>query len=279
MDVPVPARLVRLARRTDLPEEATDLLHALATDPEGVFAAGAEGSPPLGLAAGAVRGDVLQVVHLEVTQPARGKGVGPALWDAVRSYGASRGARSPEFFRPADEATLGFLLGAGLPVRGVALRLRASSLRAAEAPRLPLAPLPPGAPLTGWVADLDQETRGFPRTADWGVWARRGTELFTARRRGRPVAIGALTFAPRHVTLGPIAGGTPDAAAELLLALAAEALRRGAVRIEVTLPSEARHPLAEALGAGFRIARSFPLIGGRIRGDLRRYVASSTAFF
>jgi hypothetical protein len=68
-------------------------------------------------------------------------------------------------------------------------------------------------------------------------------------------------------------------AAEILLALAAEAARRGTAEIEVTLPSEARVSLAKALRTGFRLVGSFPLLGGRARGDLRRYVASSTAFF
>ena len=35
---------VRPARESDLPAEAPDLRHALATDPEGLFAAGADGT-------------------------------------------------------------------------------------------------------------------------------------------------------------------------------------------------------------------------------------------
>jgi len=279
VNVPGPPDFIRPAQATDVPETAADLLHALATDPEGVFAAGREGTAVLGLAAGAVRADVLSVVHLEVARAARGKGAGAALWAAVWSYGASRGARTVEFLQPADEATLGFLLGMGLPVRGVALRLRASSPRLPAASQLLLTPMPQGAPLTGWVADLDRETRGFPRSADWSFWARRGSELFAARRRGRPVAIGALTLTPKHAALGPIASATPETASELLLALAGEAIRRKAVRMEVTLPSEARLLLAAALRAGFRLVGSFPLLGGRSRGDLRKYAASPTAFF
>lgn len=233
----------------------------------------------MGLAAGVVREDVLQVVHLEVARAARGKGAGPALWKSVRAYGASRGARSTEFARPADEATLGFLLGAGLPVRGLALRLRATTLRPSGESPVPFAPLPPGAPLSGWVADLDRETRGFSRAADWSYWIRRGTELFAARSRGRPVALGAMTLDGRRARLGPVVAGRPEFAAQLLLALSGEALGRGAGEIEVVLPSEARLAVTEALGAGFRLAGSFPVLGSRVRGDLRRYVASPTAFF
>ena len=279
MTPPRPVVPVRPVRVTDLPKESTDLLHAYATDPEGVFAAGPDGPPPLGLAAGVVRGDVLQVVHLEVARAARGKGTGPALWNAVRAYGAARGARSVEFARSADEATLGFLLGTGLPVRGLALRLRATALRPSAGSPLPLAPLPPGVPLSGWVADLDRETRGFPRGVDWSYWARRGTDLYAARRRGRPEGLGALTLAGRQALLGPVAAARPEAAAQVFLALAAEAFGRGAKEIDSVLPSEARFLVTEALRAGFRLAGSFPVLGGRLRGDLRRYAASPTSFF
>lgn len=270
---------VRPARESDLPREATDLRHALVTDPEGLFAVGAEGAAPEGLAAGAVRGDLLQIVHLEVSRSARGHGVGAALFSAVRAYGASRGARGIEFAQPADEATLGFLLGIGLPIRGVAVRLRTRSIRAgAEAP-LHLVPVPPGAPLSGWVADLDRETRGFARTPDWAFWARRDDALFSTRRRGRPEAIGALAVTGREVAVGPVAAATPEAAAGLLVALAAEATRRGAAAVRVTLPAEARLLLERALGCGFRVEGTFPLLSSRARGDFRRYAASPTAFF
>jgi GNAT superfamily N-acetyltransferase len=270
---------VRPLRDPELLGTTADLRHAILTDPDGVFVAGEEGTVALGLAAGAVRGDVLQVVHLEVARAARGRGVGTALWGAVRSYGASRGVRVVEFARPADEATLGFLLEAGLPVRGVAFRLRARSPRVRTTPVPPITLLPTGSALTGWVADLDRETRGFPRSVDWSHWSRHGSQLFVARLRGRPVAIGAMTATPFGAALGPVAAATPEAASGLLLALAREALVRGTPRIEATLPAEARFPLAEALRAGFRLAGSFTLLGGRSRGDLRRYTASPTAFF
>jgi hypothetical protein len=270
---------IRPAREQDLPEEAADLRHALATDPEGLFAAGAEGEPPQGLAAGAVRGDVLQVVHLEVPRSARGRGAGGALFSAVRSYGAARGARGIEFARSADGATLGFLLGLGLPVRGVAVQLVTRSLRKGDASLPLLVPVPAGAPLSGWVADLDRETRGFPRTPDWAFWARHGAALYSTRRRGRPEAIGAMTAEKEEATVGPVSAATPEAAASLLLALAGEAARRGARVIRVTLPAEARLPLERALAGGFRVEGTFPLLSSRVRGDLRRYVASPSPFF
>lgn len=279
MTAATPLLPVRSARESDLPKDAADLRHALATDPEGLFAVGTEGEAPEGLAAGAVRGEVLQIVHLEVSRSARGRGVGAALFAGVRAWGASLGARGIEFARPADEATLGFLLGLGLPVRGVAVRLRARSIRAGSEAPLLLVPVPPGAPLSGWVADLDRETRGFARGPDWAFWRRQGEELFSTRRRGRPEAIGALSVRGREATVGPVAAATPEAAAGLLVSLALEAVRREAGVIRVTVPAEARLLLERTLGCGFHVEGTFPLLSSRARGDLRRYAASPTAFF
>ncbi len=279
MRIEAPAVPVRPAREEELPPGAEDLRHALATDPDGVFAAGESGKPPLGLAAGVARGETLSIVHLDVAPRARGRGVGGALFAALRSYGASRGTRAVEFAREGDAAALGFLLGAGLPVRGLALLLRARTPVPARGSAAALHPVPPGAPLSGWVAALDRETRGFSRTADWAFWTRRGTELFSARRGGRPEGIGGLTLGRGRAFLGPVEASTPAATAEILLALAAEARRREAAELLVTLPGEARVPLQAALAAGFRLAGTFPLLGGRWRGDPRRYAASGTAFF
>ena len=279
MSVSVPSVPVHPAREEDLPPEAGDLLHALATDPEGVVVARDEvRGVVLGLAAVVARGDVLSLVHLDVTRAARGKGVGVALFSAVRAYGASRGTRRLAFAREADDATLGFLLGEGLPVRGLALRLRARSFPPGDA-AIPLSPLVAGAPLSGWVAALDRETRGFSRTADWSWWMRHGTEAFAARRGGRPEGVGAMRLDGRQAFLGPVEADTPAAAAALLIALAAEARRRGASEILITLPAEARLLLTEALRAGFRLAGTFPILAGPAPGDLRRYAASPTAFF
>jgi len=279
VSAPPPSVPVHPAREEDLPPGASDLLHALATDPEGVLVARDEARGlVLGLAAGVARGDVLSLVHLDVTRAARGKGVGVALFSAVRAYGASRGTRTLEFAREADGAALSFLLDAGLPVRGLALRLRARSFPPGDA-AIPLSPLAVGTPLSGWVAALDRETRGFSRTADWSWWMRRGTETFAARRGGRPEGVGAMTLDGRRASLGPVEATTPAVAAALFLALAAEARRRGASEILITLPAEARLLLAEALRAGFRLAGTFPVLAGRVPGDLRRYAASPTAFF
>ena len=276
---PIP---VRPAEERDLPRGEAELCHALATDPDGLFAASDGSGPLLGLAAGVVRGDVLVLLHLDVAARARGRGAGHALFAAVRAYGASRGARHLEFLRPAEPETLGFLLSTGLAVRGLGLRLRASLRGAATAPAVPaevLVPVAAGAPLAGWVADLDRETRGHARAADWSAWMQRGTEVLALRRRGRPEALGALFVAGGAARLGPVEARTPAAAAEMIPLLVAAARERGASSAALTLPDGARLPLAVAFRERFRLEAAFPLLASRPRGDFRRYAASPTPLF
>ena len=276
---PVP---VRIAEEEDLPRGAVDLRHALATDPDGLFAASDETGPLLGLAAGAVRGDVLVVLHLDVAARARGRGAGQALFAAVRAYGAARGARHLEFLRPAEPETLGFLLSTGLGVRGLGLRLRATLRSAAVAPAAPpgtLVPVAAGAPLVGWVADLDRETRGHARAADWAAWMHRGAAVLALRKNGRPEALGALFIAGDAAALGPIEARTPAGAAEMIPLLVAAAQERGAASATLTLPDGASLPLAAAFRERFRLETTFPLLANRPRGDFRRYAASPTPLF
>jgi len=273
---PVP---IRPAVERDLPREAADLHHALATDPEGLFAASEGDGPLLGLAAGAVRGEVLVVLHLDVAARARGRGAGHALFAAVREYGAARGARHVEFMRPAEPETLGFLLSTGLPVRGLALMLRASLRTAPAAPAESLVPVAAGAPLAGWVADLDRETRGHARPADWDAWMHRGAAVLALRRRGRPEALGAIFVTGSAAALGPVEAKTPAAAAEMVPLLLAEARARGASSATLTLPDGARLLLTAAFRARFRLRAVFPILSSRPRGDFRRYAASPTAWF
>ena len=273
---------VRPAEEKDLPRGAADLRQALVTDPAGLFAASEEGGPLLGLAGGAVRGDVLVVLHLDVEARGRGRGAGRALFAAVREYGASRGAHHLEFMRPAGPETLGFLLSTGLPFRGLALQLRGSLLRAATSPAVPagvLVPVTAGAPLAGWVADLDRETRGHARPADWDAWMHRGAAVLALRRKGRPEALGALFMTDDVAAIGPVEAKTPSAAAEMIPLLVAEARERGAASATLTLPDGARLPLAAAFRARFRLESVFPLLASRPRGDFRRYAASSTPLF
>jgi GNAT superfamily N-acetyltransferase len=272
---------VQSALEEDLPRAVGDLRHALATDPDGLFAARDGSGAVLGLAAGAVRGDVLLILHLDVAQRARGRGIGRALHAAVGAYGAARGAHQLEFLRPAEAETLGFLLSTGLPVRSVALKLRVTLRRpeAAPSPGGELVPVGPGAPLGGWVADLDRETRGHARGVDWNVWLRRGVSVVSLRRKGRPEAVGALTMTAKSAAIGPIEGRTPAAAAEILPLLLTEARRLGALSATLTVPADAAALLGAALKARFRLESSFPLLASRLRGDFRRYAASATAFF
>ena len=276
---PVP---VRLAEERDLPRGEADLRHALATDPDGLFAASDDAGPLLGLAAGVVRGDVLVVLHLDVATRARGRGTGHALFAAVRAYGAARGAGHLEFLRPAEPETLGFLLSTGLAVRGLGLRLRATLRGAAATPAAPpgtLVPVAAGAPLAGWVADLDRETRGHARAADWAAWMHRGAAVLALRRKGRPEALGTLFVTGDAAALGPIEARTPAGAAEMIPLLVAAARERGAASATLTLPDGARLPLAAAFRERFRLETTFPLLASRPRGDFRRYAASPTPLF
>lgn len=271
-----PSFSVHPAGPKDLEGAGDDLAHAAATDPDGVFLARSEAGVELGRASGVVRGDTLQLVHLFVAGKARGRGVGRALFDAVRAYGVSRGARALETVASSDPATLAFLLRRALPVRTLALRLEAPGA-GAPAPRDALVPVAAAA-LAGWVADLDRETRGFSREKDWARWLRRpGGGVYALKRRGRPEALGALHASSSIVTLGPVEARTPEAGAALLEALFLRAAESPRVRLD--LPAEARVLVDTAFALGFRLTASLPVLSARPRGDLRRYAASGTALF
>jgi hypothetical protein len=122
----------------------------------------------------------------------------------------------------------------------------------------PLALVGPGAPLSGWIAALDRETRGFARPRDWGRCAE-GGRLVSLKRGGRPVALGAWQegASGSATPLGPIAAKTPEAASDLFSLLAA---RSSGKRLSLALPEEARMLLLAA-------------------GALRRYGGGGGRFF
>jgi hypothetical protein len=139
----------------------------------------------------------------------------------------------------------------------------------------PLSPVGPGAPLSGWIAALDRETRGFARPRDWGRRAAAG-QVVSLRRGGRPVALAAWDEGPRATTLGPIAARTPEAAADLLALLAA---RSAGKLLSLALPAEARTLLLAAGALGFRAVWTRALLTDRRRGDFRRYAGGGGRFF
>jgi hypothetical protein len=181
---------------------------------------------------------------------------------------------------PDEPSSLAFFLHAGLSVRALVLGLEAVALGGPGAPEVParggpLVPVGPGAPLSGWIAALDRETRGFARPRDWGRMAADG-RLVSLKRGGRPVALGAWHEGAKETALGPIAAKTPEAAADLLPLLAAQSSGR---RLSLALPAEARTLFLAAGALGFRAASTRALLTDRRRGDLRRYGGGGGRFF
>ncbi len=271
---------IRSGRPPEAGPDEPDLQHALATDPDGFFVVAAPDGPPLGRAAGVVRGDALQIVHLSVEVGARGRGIGRALFEAVRAYGASRGARRVEVLAPAEPpSAAGFLLRLGLPVRALVMRLEVSGREGSGPARGVLAPVPPGAGLTGWVADLDRVTRGFPRSPEWSRWIRAGDEVLAFKRLGRPEGISALLERQGAALIGPVAARSPAAAADLLGLMTARARAARLSPLLLAVPADDRSLLGAAFSLGYRASGLSLLFGGSKSGDLRRYSGSVTPFF
>ena len=230
---------------------------------------------PVGSALAVVREDALLLLALSVTAECRGQGIGSALLAAARAYGAARGARALDVLVPEDPSTLAFFLRAGLSVRSLILDLTSETSAAAAPSGSSLDPVPAGPSLYGWVATLDRETRGFARPREWARWAQEG-RVFSWRRSGRPVAVGAWQSGPAGIALGPIAARTPEGAADFLPLLTS---RAGGVRFSLALPAEARALLVAAGHLGFRPVSTRVLLGERRRGELRRYAGGGGVFF
>ena len=261
----------RPARAGDWPKAAPDAA-LLATDPDGVLVAASPDGRILGRAAAAAREDALLIARLEVAPESRGRGVGRALLSAVRAYGVSRRARALEALAATGADGVAFLLRAGLSLRTLVLVFTGAPSGGARGPTLEPVGL---AALSGWVADLERETRGFSRTPEWERAALRG-EVLSLRRRGRPDAVGALRRAAGTAWIGPVVGRSPDAAAELLAALAN---RAGGPRAAVRLPAEASALLEAARRCGLSAAEAAPLLAVRRRGDFRRLAGAPGALF
>ncbi|HEX7615877.1 MAG TPA: GNAT family N-acetyltransferase [Thermoanaerobaculia bacterium] len=259
------------------PPRDADLAHARTTDPDGAFVARDADGRVLGTASAAVREDTLLLLAIDVLVAHRGKGVGGALLAAVRAYGAARGARALDVLAPDEPSALAFLLRDGLSLRALVLLMEAAASPESPARAAPLTPVGSGAPLSGWIAALDRETRGFARPRDWGRRAADG-QVFSLKRGGRPVAVGASHEEASGITtaLGPIAAKTPEAAADLLALLAA---RFPGKHLSLALPAEARTLLLAASALGFRAVSTRVLLTDRRRGDLRRYAGGGGRFF
>jgi GNAT superfamily N-acetyltransferase len=267
---------VRAPRAGEWPKTGPDAA-LLATDPDGALVAASEDGRVLGRAAAAVREDALLLARLEVDPLHRGTGVGRALLEAVRAYGAARRARALEALAPSGPEGVAFLLRAGLSLRTMVLSFAGSPAARAGGTGA-LEPVGFGAPLSGWVADLDRETRGFARPAEWERAVARG-EVLALRRRGRPEAVGALRSSGATAWIGPAAGRSPEAAAQLFLALAARASASGATRLVVLVPAEAAPLLEAARRTGLIAREAIPLLALRRRGDFRRLAGAPGPLF
>lgn len=283
---------VRPARLADVPADP-DLRHAFGTDPDSAFVFEADGEPA-GFAAGALRGEVFQVVALEVPPAHRGRGHGTALWTALRGSARERGAKGVELLVPAEPLAAGFVVSRGLPLRSTVLKLEANpaslapeegagdATGTARRPRLGAtlgtAGLPTG--LSGWVLDLDRAARGFPRRPEWSAWlSREGAEVLAIRRRGRPEGVAAIRRSGRVALVGPVEVAAPELLAGVLPPLARRAAAAGATRVEAYLPAEARAAIESAFSAGFRVTEAWLLVATRPRGDFRRYAGGGPRFF
>jgi GNAT superfamily N-acetyltransferase len=267
---------IRPPRPGEWPKTAADAA-LLATDPDGALVAAAEDGRILGRAAAAVREDALLLARLEVEPAARRGGVGRALLEAVRAYGAARRARALEALAPSGAEGVAFLLGAGLSLRTLVLTFAGAPPKSAAGAGA-LEPVGFGAALSGWVADLDRETRGFARVPEWERAVAAG-EVLALRRRGRPEAVGALRRAGTRAWIGPAAGRSPEAAAQLLVALAARAGASGASRLVVRVPAEAAALLSAARSLSLVAGEAIPLLALRRRGDFRRIAGSPGIMF
>jgi GNAT superfamily N-acetyltransferase len=268
---------IRAAGRREPPDSSldADLLHARATDPEGALVAVDHEGRPVGSACVAVREDALLLLALDVKAQHRGRGVGTALLEGARAYGAARGARALEALVTPDPPSLAFFFRAGLSARTLVLDMTGDVPGVAPGPGSSLHVVSPGASLYGWIAALDRETRGFARPREWARWAQEG-RVVSWKRSGRPVALGAWHAGPRGTSLGPIAARVPGDAADFLLLLASHA---GGGRFSLALPAEARALFVTAANFGFRPLSTRVLLGERRRGDLRRYAGGPGLFF
>lgn len=267
---------VRPPRPGEWPKTAADAA-LLATDPDGALVAADDDGRIFGRAAAAVREDALLLARLEVDPAARGGGVGRALLEAVRAYGAARRARALEALAPSGAEGVAFLLRAGLSLRTLVLTFGGAPPGTAAGVGA-LEPVGFGAALSGWVADLDRETRGFARVPEWERAVAQG-QVLALRRRGRPEAVGALRRSGTRAWIGPAAGRSPEAAAQLLVALAARAGASGASRLVVRLPAEADALLEAARRMGLAAEEAIPFLALRRRGDFRRIAGAPGALF
>ena len=189
--------------------------HVLAT---GVSVVAEHTGAIAGFASAWVRGDDWFLASLFVARSAQGRGVGPALLDAVWSDAALRRRTITDAIQPVSNALYGrrglipvtpLLAFSGLPV-GAHERLQELD------------------DASGSLAAIDAAAYGFDRSVDHEHWLQIARRTVWARR-GEPVAY-SYTFAGGAI--GPVAGLTPADAADAL----ESALARAAGPVNVRMP-------------------------------------------
>ena len=185
-----------------------------------------------------MRGDDWFLASLFVARSAQGRGVGPALLDAVWSDAALRRRTITDAIQPVSNALYGrrglipvtpLLAFSGLPVGA---RERLQELGDAG----------------GSLAAIDAAAYGFDRSVDHEHWLQiASTHRLGARRRA-----GGVQLRVRGRRHGPVAGLTPADAADAL----ESALARAAGPVSVRMPGSARALVAVALRCRLRLSET-----------------------
>ena len=209
--------------------------HVLAT---GVSVVAEHTGAIAGFASAWVRGDDWFLASLFVARSAQGRGVGPALLDAVWSDAALRRRTITDAIQPVSNALYGrrglipvtpLLAFSGLPV-GAHERLQELD------------------DASGSLAAIDAAAYGFDRSVDHEHWLQIARRTVWARG-GEPVAY-SYTFAGGAT--GPVAGLTPADAADAL----ESTLARAAGPVNVRMPGSARALVAVALRCRLRLSET-----------------------
>lgn len=211
--------------------------HLLEHDAERCFVATAGGAV-VGFGAAFQREETWYLASLFVLPGHQGQGVGRRLLEACWGD-ARRRLTIADAIQPISN---GLYARAGLVPTTPVLNL-GGVVRPTPLPR----GLEVGTATPELVEVLDRAAYGFPRAPDHPFWSARARRTLWLQD-GEPAAY---TYASPQGRIGPVAGLSPEAAAD---ALAAELARRAGERAVVTVPGSSRELVEAALAAGLRFS-------------------------